>query len=65
MWMFSCEIYGILRRAVDRKRSSPPEVICKKGVLRKWQSLFFNKIAGLRQKKLWHRCFPLNFVNDY
>ena len=31
------------------------------------QSLFFNKIAGLRpatlsKKKLWHRCFPVNFV---
>ena len=49
----------------------PPEVLCKKGVLRnfpkftrKWlcQSLFFNKIAGLRlavllKKRLWHRRF--------
>ena len=31
------------------------------------QSLFFNKIAGLRpatllKKRLWHRCFPVNFV---
>ena len=31
------------------------------------QSLFFNKVAGLRpaallKKKLWHSCFPVNFV---
>ena len=31
------------------------------------QSLFFNKVAGLRpatllKKRLWHRCFPVDFV---
>ena len=31
------------------------------------QSLFFNKVAGLRpvtllKKRLWHRCFSVNFV---
>ena len=31
------------------------------------QGLFFNKVAGLRpailfKKRLWHSCFPLNFV---
>ena len=31
------------------------------------QSLFFNKVADLRpatllKKRLWHRCFPVNFV---
>ena len=30
-------------------------------------SIFFNKVAGLRsatllKKKLWHRCFPVNFA---
>ena len=53
-----------------------PEVLCKKGVLRSFtkftgkhlcQSLFFNKVAGLRpatllKKRLWHKCFPVNFV---
>ena len=48
----------------------------KKGVLRNFtkftgkylcQSLFFNKVAGLRpatllKKRLWHRCFPVNFA---
>ena len=57
-------------------RSSRPEVFCKKGVLRNFakftgkhlcQSLFFNKVAGLRsatllKKRLWHRCFPVNFA---
>ena len=31
------------------------------------QSLFFNKVSGLRtatllKKRLWHRCFPVNFA---
>ena len=56
-------------------RSSRPEVSCKKGVLRNFpkftgkhlsQSLFFNKVAGspatLLRKRLWHRCFPVNFA---
>ena len=57
-------------------RSSRPEVLCKKDILRNFanftgkrlcQSLFFNKVAGLRcatllKKRLWHRCFPVNFV---
>ena len=57
-------------------RTSRPEVFCEKGVLknstkftgkRLCQSLFFHKDAGLRpttslKKRLWHRCFPMNFV---
>ena len=57
-------------------RSSRPEVFCKNGVLRNFtkltgkhlrQSLFFNKVVGLRpatllKRRLWHRCFPVNFV---
>ena len=56
-------------------RSSRSEVFCKKVVLRNFakftgkhlcQSLFFNKVAGLRpvtllKKRLWHRYFPVNF----
>ena len=56
--------------------SSRPEVFCWKGILKYFtkftgkhlcQSLFFNKIAGLRpatllKKGLWHRCFLVNFV---
>ena len=34
-----------------------------------FQSLFFNKIAGIRpatllKKRLWHRCFPVNFAKS-
>ena len=57
-------------------RSSRPEVFCEKGVLRNFtkfirkqlcQSLIFNKVAGPRpatllKKRLWHRCFHVNFV---
>ena len=65
------ELYG-----TARLRSSRQEVFCKKGVLENFakfigkqlcQSLFFNKVAGLRsafllRKRLWHRCFPVNFA---
>ena len=58
------------------RRSSRLEVFCKKGVLRNFakftgkhlcQGLFFNIVAGLRpatllKKRLWHRCFPVNFA---
>ena len=56
-------------------QKQPPEVFYKKGVLRNFvkftgkhlcQSLFFNKVGGLRpaalsKKTLWHTCFPVNF----
>ena len=52
------------------------EVIYKKSVLKNFakltgkhlfQNLFFNKVAGLRpatllKKRLWNRCFPINFA---
>ena len=51
-------------------------MFCKKGVHRNFakftgkhlcQSLYVNKVAGLRsanfsKKRLWHKCFPLNFT---
>ena len=57
-------------------RSSRPDVLCKKGVLRNFgkfiekhmcQKLFFNKVAGVRpatllKKSLCHRCFSVNFA---
>ena len=53
-------------------QKQPPEVFCKKGVLRNsakfiWkhlcQSLFFNKETfNFVKKRLWHRFFPVNFV---
>ena len=57
-------------------RTSHQRYFVRKGVFRNFtkftgkhlcQSLFFNKVAGLRpptllKKRLWHRCFPMNFV---
>ena len=39
----------------------------QKGVLKNFTKFFFNKVADLKpatllKKKLWHRCFPVNFV---
>ena len=69
-----------------KSRSSHQSCSMYKGVLRNftkftgkhlYESLFFKKVAGLRhrtllKKRLWHRCFPVNFVkflrtplNDY
>ena len=59
-----------------RFRSSHGRCSVRKGVLRNYakftgkhlcQSLFSNKVAGLRlatllKKRLWHRCFPVNFL---
>ena len=56
--------------------NSRPEVFCKKGVLRNFrkltgkhlcQGLFFNKVVSLRpatllKKRLWQKCFSVNFV---
>ena len=58
------------------KESSRPEAFCKKSFLRNFtkftgkhlcQSLFFNKVAGLRlanllTKRAWYRCFAEDFA---
>ena len=57
-----------------KNRKTSPLVFCKKVVLKNflkftrknlYQSLFFNKVAGLRpanllKKRLWNRVFPVN-----
>ena len=53
-------------------QKQPPEVFCKKSVLRNFikftekhlrNSQLFIKVVGLGYKqRLWHRCFPVNFV---
>ena len=62
-----------------RFKSSHAEVLCKKSVLKSfakftekhlYQSLFFDKVAGLSpttllKKTLWHRSFPLNFAKNF
>ena len=61
---------------VNTVRSSHRRSSVKKGVLRNstkftgkhlGHSFFFNKVAALRpatllKKRLWHRCFPVNFA---
>ena len=73
-WYVKCEMWNIW--ACSKHKSSRPEVFCKKGVVRNftkftakhlYQSLFFNKVAGLRpvtllKNRLWHRCFPEIFA---
>ena len=63
-------------KPLQKSQKQPPEVFFKRWVLKtfvkfKWkylcQSLFFNKVAGfgpatLLKKRLWHRCFPVNFA---
>ena len=60
----------------SNSRSNHQRYSVKQGALRNFtkftgkhlcQSLFFNKVAGLRpatllKKRLWHRRFPVNFV---
>ena len=59
------------RRKIVQKQ--PPDVFCKKGVLKNFaklsgqhlsQSLLFNKVAGLSYqlylKKISHKCLPVN-----
>ena len=61
----------LLVKKLHIRRSSCPDVFCKKSVLRISQnsylchSFFLNKDAGLSlqlllKKRLWHRCFPVN-----
>ena len=71
MWM----CISVCMKLRKQQRQSSRSVL-QKGVLRNFakflrrqpcQSLFFNKVAGLRpatllKKRLWHSCFPVNFV---
>ena len=56
-----------LKTPENQRQKQPPGVFCKKGALRNlakftgkhlWQSLS----ATLLKKRLWRRCFPLNFA---
>ena len=64
-------MFSLLYGRLLKDRSSRPEVLCKKSVLRNFakftgkylcQRLLFNKVAGwpatLLKRSLWHRCFP-------
>ena len=63
-------------RSLRGNRRSHRRCSVRNGILRKLakftgkhlcQSLFFNKVSGLRsltllKRRLWHRCFPMNFA---
>ena len=69
-------MFWLLEKLLIKSIVRSPEVFCKKGVLSNFaklvgkhlcQSLFLNKVAGLRnatlwKKSLWRRCFPVNFA---
>ena len=38
------------------------EVFCKKGILRNFAKFTGKHPATLLKKRLWHRCFPVNFA---
>ena len=73
--VFWCYIVQLFCQSIQL-RSSHPKVFCKRGILRNFtkffgkhlcQGLFFNKVAGpgtvtLLKKRLWHRCFPVNYA---
>ena len=43
-------------------RSSRPVVFCKKGVLKNFIKFTGKHVSESLTKRLWHRCFPVNFV---
>ena len=67
---FSYFLSSILSRSSHRRRSIEKDVLKnfeKFTGKHLFQSLFFNKVAGLRsgtllKKRLWHRCFRVNFA---
>ena len=76
---YGIKIIFLILRSRDYNYSykkQPPKVLYKKGVLRNFtkftgkhlfQSLFFNKVAGMRpatllKKRIWHRYFPVNYA---
>ena len=42
-------------------RSARPDVFCKKSVLRNFSKFKETTIQLYLKKRLWHRCFPINF----
>ena len=56
-----------------KERSSNPDVLCKKGILNfskltgkhLLQSIFFSKVEHPSKKRVWHRCFTVNFCKVF
>ena len=45
----SCFLDVLPRRSNIKTRSSHPDVLCTKGVLRNFAKFFFNKVAGFKK----------------
>ena len=70
LWLWWEGLHFLKNIVEPNNRTSRPDMFCTKGVLRNFSKftgkhlchcLFFNKAATLL-KKVWHRCFPVNFV---
>ena len=62
-WIPEAATRGVLYKKVFLKKKKFAKFTGK----HLYQSLFFNKVAGQRpatllKKRLWHRCFPVNFA---
>ena len=43
--------------------SSHPEMFCEKGILKNFEKVTAGlSLATLLKKRLWHRCFPMDFA---
>ena len=50
-------------KQLNQYRNSRPEVFSKKSVLRNFTNIAGKHLCqGLLKKRLWHRCFPVNFT---
>ena len=72
----SNQLSSIFAISIQQFKKQPPELVCEKAVLKNFvkftgkhlcQSLFFNKVVGVRastllKKGLWHGCFPADFA---
>ena len=74
-WFFVKWIIQVNLDSLYDFQKQPPEVFYKKDAYQNfvkytqkhlYQSFFFIKVGGLRSatllKRLWHKCFPVNFV---
>ena len=72
VYIYNTEHGVELSDQISTLQKQPPEVFIKKGVLKNFtkftekylcHGLFFNRVAvaTLLKKRLWHRCFPVNF----
>ena len=58
------QIFLKCSKSLKPYRRSHPDVFCKKGILRNFTKIYRKTPVpeSLSKKRLWHRCFPANFV---